>query len=207
MPDVETLLNQFIADHKAGGEADPHSYLDQVESGDRGELAALMDAYLAQAPRREWDAEAYASSSAPELVEAMSRSLQGQAGTWPALLPRLRERARLRRSELVGELAARLGAQNQRPKVERYYNEMEQGLLPSEGVSDDVLDALGKIVGQSRDALRQAGQALGPAPGGEAPAPAAAFARTTEVQVGAAALSPEEPAGEWDEVDRLFRGG
>lgn len=206
MPDVETLLNQFIADHKAGGEADPHGYLDQVEPNDRGELAALMDAYLAQAPRRAWDAEAYASSAAPELVEAMSRSLQGQSGTWPALLPRLRERARLRRSELVGELAARLGAQNQRSKVERYYHEMEQGMLPAEGVSDDVLDALGQIVGQTREALRRAGQALGPGPAGEAPAAAPAFARTSQAPTPPASPGTAEPEP-WDEVDRLFRGG
>ncbi len=86
---------------------------------------------------------------------------------------------------------------------------MEQGLLPESGVSDTVLDALGRIVGWSAEALRKAGQM--PAPGPLRGDPGAVFARTTMGQV-----SPPEPAEgatpaeasapEWDEVDRLFRG-
>ena len=40
-------------------------------------------------------------------------------------------------------LAERLGVTSREAKVERYYHEMEQGLLPPAGVSDRVLDALG----------------------------------------------------------------
>ena len=88
---------------------------------------------------------------------------------------------------------------------------MEQGQLPAEGVYDTVLDALGKILGLSADQLRRAGRAVAPgpsAPPGEAPA----FARTAraepEYETRAPAPASEREAGEeWDEVDRLFRGG
>lgn len=211
MTDVETLLKQFIAEYESGAEADPRAYLDRApQDADRQELGALIDAYLMRAPRRPWDREAYERSRAPQVVEALSQSLQGASGLWPSVLPRLRERARLKRSELVAELAARLGAQSKRTKVERYYHQMEQGLLPSPGVSDDVLEALGQIVGESREALRRAGQAFGQGPAG-AVAEQRAFARTTGPMGAPPSPGPEpeaaEPAGEWDEVDRLFRGG
>jgi hypothetical protein len=109
----------------------------------------------------------------------------------------------------VAELAARLGAQSQQRKVATYYHEMEQGLLPASGVSDTVLEALGKIVGYGKDALRSAGQM--PAPGGAAPEAGAVYARTAP-RLGARAPEAEAPAApaepeEWDEVDRLFRAG
>ena len=86
---------------------------------------------------------------------------------------------------------------------------MEGGGLPSEGVSDRVLEALGQIFGQSKEALREAGRSFGE-PAAGAP-PQAAFARTADAQADLAAsmsdeLSEESPE-QWDEVDRLFRGG
>src|SRR5918993_313740 len=89
------------------------------------------------------DPGAFRGSPAAEVAEGVQRSLAGSAGLWPALLPRLRAQARLRRSDLVAELAARLGAQSRQEKVASYYHEMEQGLLPASGVSDTVLEALG----------------------------------------------------------------
>jgi hypothetical protein len=210
MIDAETLLREYIEEHRSGGEADPRSYLERVEGAERSELAALIDAYLSRAPRQEWDPTAYEHSRAPELVEALAGSLQGASGLWPSLLPRLRNRARVARAELVAELAARLGAEGQREKVGRYYHQMETGQLPAQGVSDSVLEALGQIVGQSRDALRRAGEAFGP---GAGPAPEAqAFARAAPAPARSPAGAdaeepPEASAGEWDEVDRLFRGG
>ena len=123
------------------------------------------------------------------------------------MLPRLRDRAGLKRSALVDRLAAALGVEDRREKVAGYYHEMEQGLLPAAGVSDRVLEALGRIVGETAQALRDAGRAL--TPSGEGPAaPAAAFARRAYAEP-AGAPSPgtqPPPAGEWDEVDELFRG-
>lgn len=87
---------------------------------------------------------------------------------------------------------------------------MEQGLLPSAGVSDRVLEALGQIVGETVEALRDAGRVVG-GTGGPPAAAAAAFARRALGEESAVAPSPagmESPAAdEWDEIDELFRGG
>ena len=76
---------------------------------------------------------------------------------WPSLLPQLRNRARLKRADLVAQLAARLGAEGQGEKVGLYYHQMEQGLLPASGVSDSVLEALGRIVGYGAECAPQGG--------------------------------------------------
>jgi hypothetical protein len=212
MTDVERLLTEYEKAHESGGEADPRPYLARVSGVDRELLAGLIDAYLAEAPRRLFSAAAFGESRAAPVAEEVERSLAGAGGMWPALLPRLRARARLRRSELVAELAARLGAQGQQDKVGLYYHQMEQGLLPESGVSETVLEALGKIVDSTASALRKAGQM--PAPGPPRTDEGAVFARATYGEP-----APEAPAGaeeraarergaqEWDEVDRLFRGG
>src|SRR5204862_6879843 len=132
---------------------------------DRRELDALIDAYLERAPRRPFDATAYAQSSARHLVDDLTESLEGVASTWPVVLPRLRHGARLKRSELVARLAGALGVAGREEKVERYYHAMEQGLLEPAGVSDRVLDALAGLTGTTRDALRAAARGFAPRPG------------------------------------------
>jgi hypothetical protein len=212
MTDVERLLIEYKEAHQGGGEADPRPYLARVSGVDRELLGGLIDAYLAEAPRRPFSAAAFGESRAAPVAEEVQRSLAGAGGMWPALLPRLRARARLRRAELVAELAARLGAQAQQDKVGLYYHQMEQGLLPESGVSETVLEALGKIVDSTGSALRKAGQM--PAPGPPRTDEGAVFTRATYGEPAAAApgdesepAARERPAEEWDEVDRLFRGG
>ena len=212
MTDVHQLLDRYKQAHRADGGADPRPYLAEVSGSDRELLAGLIDAYLEAAPRRPLDPELLRTSAAGPLAEGVQRSLEGQSGMWPSLLPRLRARARLKRAELVSQLAARLGAQAQEEKVALYYHQMEQGLLPEEGVSETVLDALGQVVGWSGDALRRAGRLPRPGPArGDA---GAVFARTTmgRVDPPAPGRAPADTPGgqapdEWDEVDRLFRGG
>src|SRR5918996_3627300 len=117
MTDVERLLSEYKQAYRSGGEADPRPYLARASGRvDRELLAGLIDAYLSQAERRPFDAAAFGSSRAAALAEDVQRSLAGAGGLWPALLPRLRGQARLRRAELVAQLAARLGAQSQRDK-------------------------------------------------------------------------------------------
>src|SRR4051812_34074289 len=203
MTDVQGLLEAFIAEDRSGV-ADPAAYLARVEGTDRAELEALIDAHLARAPRRAFDRAAFEASAAAGVVA----SLAGASGTWPALLPRLRDRARLRRSELVARLAAELGVAGREAKVASYYHAMEHGTLPSAGVSDRVLEALGRIVGESAAVLRSAGRLAPPPP---PPAPAA-FARVASpppgvaVAASAMAAEPAEPPP-GDEVDELFTAG
>lgn len=205
MSTVKRLLAEYIEEQRRGGDADPLPYLERASPADRHELAALIDGFLARAPRRHFDEAAFRDSRAEATVESLERSIDGSAGLWPALLPRLRARAGLKRRELVEHLAAALGVEARQAKVERYYHEMELGLLPAAGVSDRVLAALAQLIGSTAAELRDAGSSLGA--GGESRTVTVAFART--VHADAAAPPAGSTAGEeqWDEVDELFRGG
>jgi hypothetical protein len=203
---VDRLLADYVAEHEAGGDADPRQYLARASGADRRELASLIDAYLARAPRQSFNEAGFRGSSAERTVDELQRALGGQSGLWPALLPRLRDRAGLKRSELVERLASALGVGDRKDKVAGYYHQMEQGLLPTQGVSDRVLAALGQIVGETEQALRDAGRTLAAA-GEAAPAAPAAFARRAYTEAaGAAAPGARAPAREWDDIDELFRG-
>ena len=216
MADVHALLKDYIAAHQGGGNADPREWLGRVEGRDRAALEGLIDSYLARAPMRQWDPDAFRESGLAPFAEQVTTALHGRSGTWPALLPQLRDRAALRRAELTERLAAALGAPDKQDKVGFYYHEMEQGLLPSEGVDDKVLDALGTILGQSAEALRQAGRSLLPGAGEASAGPAQAFARRASPDpdyadaMGAPSalddVSADAGFAEPDEIDRLFRG-
>jgi hypothetical protein len=205
--DVDRLLADYIAEHSAGGEADPGAYLSRASPAERAELATLIDAYLARAPRQPFDQAAFRGSTAERTVDELERAIAGQAGLWPAVLPRLRDRAGLKRSRVVERLAAALGLQDREDRVAGYYHQMEQGLLPAAGVSDQVLEALGRIVGETAQALREAGRALRPPGEGPTAGPATAFARRAHAEVAAPPEAPLPQEAEWDEVDELFRGG
>jgi hypothetical protein len=211
MPDVDRLFTEYQAEHRAGSEPDPRRYLEQVQGADRAELEALMDGYLARAPGREWNPEAFRGSAAERFVEAFAPSITADAGVWPTLLPRLRNAAQLKRADLVTRLAAALGAPESEAKVGDYYHQMEQGSLPVEGISDRVLEALGAIVGRSAAGLRSAGRSMAP-PGAGPAAAGGVFARAATVDP--AYAEPATPAtasaspgtAGWDDVDELFRG-
>ena len=180
MSDVDRLLAEYIAEHRAGGEADPRAFLSRASPAEQRELASLIDAYLARAPRQSFDQASFRGSSAERTVDELERALGGQAGLWPALLPRLRDRAGLKRCELVERLADALGVGDRKDKVADYYHEMEQGLLPARGVSDRVLDALARDrrrdrpVAQGRRARSDpAGRGTGGRAGGRVRAPRA----------------------------------
>jgi hypothetical protein len=214
MTHVRQLLEQFKAEFRGGRSPNPRAFLERVEGLQRSQLERGIEHFLVAEPRRGYDEEAIPFSSARGVAENMERAMMSQAGLWPSLLPRLRARTRLRRAELIGRLARALEAEEQAGKVGAYYHGMEQGTLSANGVSDRVLQALGAIVGETADRLRAAGQAFEPVQGlGDAPT--SAFARTTvprssDSSAGAERApepSPSPDPGEWDEVDRLFRGG
>src|SRR3954451_24728596 len=136
MGNVDEQLRAFITAFEADPETDPTPSLQQADGAARQELAALIDGYLERAPRRRWDAAAFAASASRPVADDLAQSLEGVAGTWPVLLPRLRNAARLKRSELVSRLAETLGVAPREAKVGRYYHAMEQGSLDPAGVSD-----------------------------------------------------------------------
>jgi hypothetical protein len=206
MPDVEQLLREFIAEDRCGGDADPLVYLARVEGNDRAELEALIDGYLARAPRAPFDRDDFAASQARAIAEEVGRALGGASGAWPVVLPRLRHRARLRRADVVQRLAHELGAERSVDKVARYYHGMEQGTLPADGVSDRVLEALGRVLDVAANRLREAGATAGEvAPGRSA---SVAFARVGSPDPAYAEPGPPDPTpapdAPRDAVDDLF---
>jgi hypothetical protein len=212
--DLARVFAEFVEAHLAGRDPDPWEYVERVEAADRAELEELIDAYYVDAPLRPWDAEAFRGSESERLVDAIDRSFRGRAGLWPAVLPRLRDRARLRRAELVSRLAAALGVGDREEKVGAYYHQLEQGLLPTAGVSERVVDGLAGILGVTAESLRSAGRTLTPQVGEAEDAVFArrAFADQDLVLEHAEAAPPPGVAGaereaERDEVDELFTGG
>jgi hypothetical protein len=195
MSDVDRLLAEFRAAFEADPRTRPQPFLARVEGAQRRELAALIDGWLAAAPRRAAGGPTAAPAAA--LVRA-ERALSAGEGGWRELLPSLRDAARLGRDELAARLADALGAGDRAPKVARYYALMEQGRLAPSGVSDRVLEALGALVGTTAARLRAAGESAG----GPVAAPAARPG--LRPRMASAARARREPD---DEIDRLFTGG
>lgn len=211
---LDKLLTEFIELDLAGSDPDPVVFLDKADSAQaREELVELIDTYLDHAPSRTFDASAYSGSQAELVAERFYRSLAGVSGRWPSVLPALRERARIRRDDLARQLASALGQEAEQQRIAEYVHGMEQGALAADGVSDKVINALGKILGVEPQALRGFGQALSVG-SGHGPAAAPVFMRRTmQSPDGISELrdEPEQRSGEdpeqWDEVDRLFRAG
>jgi hypothetical protein len=139
--------------------------------------------------------------------------LAPEVESWQELLPTLRNKASLKRREVVERLAEALGVGTQAERVAVYYHEMETGALPAEGVSNRVLDALGGLLGETRERLRAAGAAAGTI--GESDV-RVSFARKAmsdeafeiaDMSVPAGEVAPAQPDSEADRVDELFTGG
>jgi hypothetical protein len=205
MSSVDELFDRYRAAFRNGDDPDPRPFLAQVSGTDRRELEALIEAFLTRAPAPAFD---LARAQADPITRRVVESLMADQETWRTLLPAARDAAAITRDQLVDQLAAALGVESRRDKVQRRYHEMEQGLLAPQGVSDRVLEALSRIVGVSVERLQAAGRRLAPPPAaGAAPA---VFARAAPMPAPAAApkatrRAAREP-GERDEVDELFLG-
>jgi transcriptional regulator with XRE-family HTH domain len=208
-PDPDRVLSDFIDAWNAGRRPDVDEHLARVEPDRRDELATDIAAFVAFAPTPDYDDAAIAAIRAEPAVASAAASARSGGGLWPALLPRLRERAALSTAQLATALVGALGLPADRePKARGYLERLEAGDLEPRGLSGRLLDALARLLGVPRDDLEAAG-----AFGAPAPAPAlfraegpAAEALRDDLDVIADALAAPG-AGDWDEVDDLFRGG
>ena len=211
---ADELFAEYVVAHQSG-EVDPVPFLERTGGNDEVILINLIDAYLVASPGREWDPEAFRDSPAERLVDPITRTLTGVSGTWPVLLPSLRNRARIQREEVVARLAEGLGFAKNRKTVDGYYHDMEFGNLPSSGVTPKVLDVLSNILGTSSESLRRAGEVIG---GGKFEVENAIFTRRPTVIADAEMSSPKaegqaspartpEPDPVDLELERLFTGG
>lgn len=213
MTNVIDLFDEFKSEFNRVGYADPGPFLMRAADDDRTMLSALIDAYLEAAPPASSDEATYAASAAKRLVSALEQVAGESSGLWPRALPLLRKRAHLRRQDVVARLTTDLGLEGAEDLVKAAFHEMESGILDSESVQPPVLEALGRMLGESAETLRSLGRRLGP------PRPAVgatvAFARGDEsvfhslAAAGGQERQTADPKrGQLERrVDELFRGG
>jgi hypothetical protein len=189
---VELLFEEFAAGWARGEHPDVRDYLDRA-GGDRDELAALLDGFIAAAP---------VLPPSEETLATFAELVPGEHETPPMLAMRLE--MGMRRSQIVRQLCSALGlGQEEEPKVARYYHELETGLLDPRGVSSRVWHALATIL--SPRIRHQVMDKFEPPP-----MVVAAYYRRADfamdVDASATPARRSEPT-EADEVDMLFTGG
>ena len=183
MVELDTLLDELARRHARGEPLDVEGTL--ARAGDRAdELAPLIEAFLARAPRRESTAESL----------AFVRSLDE-----PPLL-----RARVAKSLKVDDVVDVIVAECEldpeaRPKVRRYYQQLEGGMLDPTHVAESVWAAITRVMGRSRTLLS--------APSGPAPAAAPMYRADAPVVLDEQLMSRAAPEPrQSDMVDALFLG-
>lgn len=135
--ELETLLDELARRHARGEPLDVEGAL--ARAGDRAdELAPLIEAFLLRAPRRAPSDEALA------YVRALDD---------PPLL-RARVAKALRVDDVVDAIVTACGIRpDARPKVRRYYQQLEGGTLDPSRVAVSVWDAITSLLGRSRASL------------------------------------------------------
>lgn len=168
------LFDEYVERFERGERPDLRAYLERAGEG-RDELASLVDVWLQVAPAPEPD---------EETVALMAAWIAGE----PPLVT-LRARRGLRRADVVDRIIERFSLDRaKRPKVERYYHEVETGQLAP---APRIREALEALFGQT--ALAWKARPLPAEP---------AYYRADEVIAPHAVQPVEEP---WDEIDELFR--
>jgi len=209
MGDVRALLSAFIEEWEAGLRPDVGAFLAAAPAPQRDELADALDAFLSNAPTPRYDEHTLAELESSQPVREAARAIDGQAGTWPLLLPALRRQRRLTRADAAKCLASELGFPGAHERVRQHLHDMEYGTADARRVSVRVLSALARVLGTASSDLARAGGTvtLGGPTTGLAPA-RRGFPDSppfSEVPVDYRQSQSSDPP-EWTEIDRLFLG-
>jgi hypothetical protein len=152
MSAVEQLLKEFIREFRAAGDADPWPYLRQLDAGDRSELAALIDGFLASAPPPPFDPDTFAAfRTSPRNTELVERILAPDE-----TLVELRKRAGLEKADMGRLLADRFGFAGRSAGAKACYHEIETGQVAPARVREDVWRALSDLLGETRERIQRA---------------------------------------------------
>jgi hypothetical protein len=180
--DVVALFEEYAAAYARGDRPRAAEYLNRAGPAS-DELAKLIDGWLRAVPVPEPDEETTA------LAEAWT------AGQPP--LVELRSRRGVRVDDVVDAIVASLSLDPaKRPKVKRYYQRLEQGLLDPARVSRRVIAVVRGVVGErTSEAFAWRPPDLRAEP--------AYYRLGTEMATGLVRASEPEPE---DEIDRLFTG-
>jgi hypothetical protein len=183
-PEIETLLDELVRRHARGEPLDVEGTLRRAGK-QADELAPLIEAFLARAPRRG------PTPASLSFVQSLDD---------PPLL-----RARVAKAVKVDDVVDAIVTgcdidPAARPKVRRYYQQLEGGTLDPTRVAASVWDAITGLLGRSR--------ALLSAPPGPAPAAAPMYRTHASLvlQERLVSLPAVEPPSPPDEVDALFLG-
>jgi transcriptional regulator with XRE-family HTH domain len=208
MVSIDRVLSEFIDDWNAGRRPQVDAYLDRVPEGERASLADQLMTWLEVAPTPAYDDKTRAEIRSEPVARASIDAMASEAGLWPELLPRLRERAALSVRELAGKLVAAIGlSSSSEAKTSEYLEELEKGVLDPARISRTVIEKLAGILRVDESLLDQAGgSSFRPAPMFRASKPASA-GTMRNMEVLADMLTAKAPEEDWDEVDRLFQGG
>ena len=196
MADVDRLFDELAAAYVRGERPDLPAYLARA-GDDADELARLVDAFLRVVPPPE---------PSEDDVAVMRARLEGEPG-----LLALRTRRGRKVDEVVDELAVRLEVDD-RPRLKRYYQRLEGGVLDPHPVDERVWDALRDVFATSVRNLirplvtRRGGSAMayyrsGPPDGAGAQLRARMTPREPDLVADA-----DRPPPERDALDRLFLG-
>jgi hypothetical protein len=208
MTSVEHALSEFVDAWNAGRRPRVADYLERVAESDRGRLAEELEDWVVVAPTPRYDAATLDAIRAEDAFQAALAGVEGEAGLWPDLLPRLRHDAGLGSPELARRITVAFGLTGEEDRAERYLRQMEQGRLDARSVSRRLLDALGRALGVPAGDLAAAGFPRAATASGalfRAERDAAAGFEDELEALSLAALAPAPP--EMDELDRLFLGG
>ena len=213
MGSIDERWNELEAALRSGLPFDREDPFEGLSDSERVELSERLerfaDDWITASP--DFAVDHRGAQNDPQL-ERVRRSVQGDSGMWPSMLPRLRERANLGRDELAAQLAEELGQSSDPEKVRRYYHRMEWGQLPGGGVSAEVLESLARLLDADPLELRHSGSLTGRRARNSAQRSRTSqtFARFIGNEVTPTPSHqvndlPDEP--DWDDTDRLFLGG
>jgi transcriptional regulator with XRE-family HTH domain len=214
MSTTEQVLSDFIDAWNAGRRPRVRDYLARVPDGaQRDDLADQISSWLEVAPTPDYDAATRAEIRAEPVVRQIFEAVGQDAGLWPQLVPRLRERRGWSVAQLAERLVARFGLPRaDEARTATYVARLEHGDLEPSRLSRRLVDALADLLGASPGTFADAGglttMLRAPAAGASLmraeERPAAQFLEDIELLSRAAMRPAPAPM---DEVDRLFLGG
>ena len=209
---IEQRLADFIRAYE-GGDGDPLPFMEGLNERERRRFRLEVNRYLEGNPEPKRDLSLLDDARFARTYDEVVSRLDGASGAMPGLLVELREGNGLLQQDVVEALSGDLDASPaEAEKIDDYYHDLEFGNLPARGISGRVFDSLARILGTTSDALRRAGEALGPS---GSPTDGLIYTRMAEeiqdvTLEGAPAIEP--PSGEGrradppDRIDRLFTG-
>lgn len=137
---LDTLFDEWLARFRRGERPDPRQYLARAGE-ERDRLAALIDGYLATAPRPEPD---------PGTVDLVGAWLRGESP-----LVALRVRRGLTRDDALDAISTSFDlSRKQRPALSERFHQLEAGLLDPARLNRRLAPMLAELLGTTEDVIR-----------------------------------------------------